>query len=114
MEENQQYPPSRGSIFLINLNPSKGNEIQDSRPCVIISPDEINLENDTIIIAPMTTGYHPYIFRIPCKSGGKSGHIILDQIRTIDKKHRLGQYLGKIDETTLKKCLSILQEMFAY
>lgn len=106
----------RGSVFLVNLNPSQGSEIQDKeygRPCVIISPNEVNLESDILIVAPMTTGNYPYIFRIPCSFGGKSSCIILDQIRTIDKKSRLSNYLGQIDNKTLEKCLSILQEMFA-
>lgn len=109
-----EKPPLRGSIFLVKLNPAQGNEIQNERPCVIISPDEINLEGDTLIVVPMTTGNYPYIFRIPCESGGKKGHIIIDQIRTIDKKNRLGKYLGQIDNKTLQECLLILQEMFAY
>jgi len=112
LSQNEK-PPLRGDIFLVKLNPTQGNEIQDERPCVIISPNEINLESDTLIIAPMTTGSYPYIFRIPYESEGKKGHIIIDQIRTIDKKNRLGKYLGQIDNKTLEKCLSILQEMFA-
>ena len=97
-------------VVLINLDPTIGHEIKKMRPCVIISPDEMNKYISTIIIAPMTTKSHPYPTRIPIKFGGKSGWIVLDQIRTVDKQ-RLIKKLGKLDSPTIKKIKAIIKEM---
>jgi mRNA interferase MazF len=78
----------------------------------VVSPDELNANLRTFIIAPLTTGGHPYPFRIPCRFGGKSGHVILDQIRTVDQE-RLVRRLGRVSPATLAQVLSTLQEMFA-
>ena|SRR5687767_1349338 len=104
--------PKRGEIFLINLNPSIGGEIKFMRPCLVISPDELNDNSSTIIVVPMTTGNHNYPFRIPCTFAGKHGHLILDQLKAVDKS-RLIEYKGTIDTQTLEQALNILQEMFA-
>ena len=102
----------RGDVFLVDLNPTRGGEIRKARPCVVVSPDELNEHLRTFIIAPMTSGGHPYPFRVPCRLGGKVGHIVIDQIRTVDQE-RLLRRLGRLPGSTLGKTLSVLQEMFA-
>ena len=103
---------SRFDVFLIRLDPTQGREIRETRPCVIISPDEMNLHIDTVIIAPMTTKGRPYPTRVPVRFKGKSGQIVLDQIRTVDKI-RLVKRVGKIDELTRTQVLTLLAELFA-
>ena len=102
----------RFDIYLINLDPTIGSEIKKTRPCLIISPDEMNRNINTVIIAPMTTKGTRYPTRVLCKFKGKEGQIVLDQIRTIDKT-RLVRKLGKIDSDTQKEVLEVLSEMFA-
>ena len=102
----------RGEVFLIDLNPTRGGEIRKTRPCAIVSPDELNAHVRTFIVAPLTTGGHRYPFRIPCRFAGRSGHVVLDQIRTVDHQ-RLVRRLGKLAPQTLRQALSVLQEMFA-
>lgn len=104
--------PQRGDVYLISLDPTQGREIQKTRPCVVVSPDELNAHLSTLIVAPMTTGGHPYPFRIPCRFQKKDGFIVLDQIRTVDRR-RLLRRLGRVTQTTLGKALDVLQEMFA-
>ncbi len=101
----------RGEVYLVSLDPTKGREIRKTRPCVIVSPDELNDHLSTFIVAPMTTGGHPYPFRIPCRFQGKDGFIVLDQLRTVDR-HRMVRRLGKVHSTTLQKVLGVLVEMF--
>lgn len=103
---------SRFDVFLVNLDPTLGHEIKNTRPCLIISPDEMNKHIETIIIAPMTTKGRSYPSRVPVSFQGKKGQIVLDQIRTIDKT-RLTRKLGRIDKRTAPKVLDVLQEMFA-
>lgn len=103
---------SRGEVYLVDLNPTRGGEIRKARPCVVVSPDELNGYLRTFIVAPLTTGSHAYPFRIPCRFKGRPGHIVLDQLRTVDQE-RLVQYLGDIVPATLEKALTTLQEMFA-
>ena len=103
--------PSRGDVFLVELDPVRGSEIRKSRPCVVISPDELNHHLRTAIVAPLTTGRHPYPYRIPCRFGGKSGHIVLDQIRTVDRE-RLRKRLGAVGPATLASVLRVLVELF--
>ncbi|MGH7656853.1 MAG: type II toxin-antitoxin system PemK/MazF family toxin [Gemmatimonadales bacterium] len=102
----------RGDIFLVALDPATGREIRKTRPCLVVSPDELNRSLSTFIVAPLTTGSHPYPFRISCRFGGKSGHIVLDQIRTVDRA-RLVRRAGRISATTLERVLAVLQEVFA-
>jgi len=97
-------------IFLINLNPTIGHEIRKTRPCVVISPDEINKNIQTVIIAPMTTKSHDYPTRVKVKFQGKNGLIILDQIRTVDKK-RLVKRLGRINRNEMEKVKHVIKEM---
>ncbi len=104
---------NRFDVYLINLDPTVGSEIQKTRPCVIISPDEMNRHIRTVIIAPLTTAGKEYPTRIPCEFKKKKGHIVLDQIRTIDKK-RLIKNLGVLDAETQLKVVSVLQQLFAF
>jgi mRNA interferase MazF len=102
----------RFDVFLVGLDPTIGSEIQKSRPCLIISPDEMNRHIKTVIIAPMTTQGRNYPTRVACKFQGKQGQIVLDQIRTVDKS-RLIRKLGRIDSQAEMKVLSVLHEMFS-
>jgi mRNA interferase MazF len=102
----------RFEVHLVNLDPPIGREIKKTRPCLIISPDEMNQHIATVIVAPMTTKGRPYPTRIPCAFQGKEGQIVLDQIRTVDKR-RLVKKLEQIDLTTQKAILVLLAEMFA-
>ena len=102
----------RGDVFLVNLDPTVGGEIQRARPCLVVSPDELNAHLRTFIVAPMTTGGHPYPFRLACRFRGRKGHVVLDQIRTIDRE-RLVRRLGAVPPRTVVRALTILQEMFA-
>jgi len=101
----------RGDIFLVSLDPTRGEEIRKTRPCVVVSPDELNAYLHTYIVAPLTTGSRQYPFRISCRFKGRSGHIVLDQIRTVDRE-RMAKKLGKLPSSTLTNVLTILQEMF--
>jgi mRNA interferase MazF len=103
---------ARGDVFVVDLTPTRGREIRKARPCVVVSPDELNAHLRTFIVAPLTTGSHEYPFRIPSRFRGKQGHVVLDQIRTIDRE-RLVEKLGRVSPATLTKCLKVLQEMFA-
>jgi len=103
---------SRFDIYLVNLDPTIGHEVRKTRPCLIVSPDEMNRYIGTVIIAPMTTKGRDYPTRVNLTFQGKKGQIVLDQIRTIDKI-RLIKRLGKIDKNTAQKVLEILGEMFA-
>jgi len=98
------------SIYLINLDPTIGHEMKKTRPCVVISPDEMNLNISTIIIAPMTTKSHVYPTRIPLTFQGKKGFIVLDQIRTVDKR-RLAGKLGKLTPAKIAEVKKVLNEM---
>lgn len=102
----------RGDIYLVNLDPTLGSEIQKTRPCVIISPPEIHDHLRTALIAPMTTGSPPAPFRIPVDFQGKSGLILPEQMRAVDKV-RLVKKVGELEAETLAKLLAVLQAMFA-
>jgi mRNA interferase MazF len=102
----------RFDVYLVNLDPTVGHEIKKSRPCLIISPDELNRYISTIIVAPMTTKGRTYPTRIPCIFQDKKGQIILDQIRTVDKS-RLLKRLGKIDIETQKEVFTVLANLFS-
>ena len=101
----------RGDVFLVSLNPARRGEIQKTRPCVVVSPDELNACLRTFIVAPLTTAGHPYPFRVPCRFEGRAGYVVIDQIRTVDRE-RLVRRLGKLSPSTLGRVLAILQEMF--
>jgi mRNA interferase MazF len=108
----ERNPVRRFEVHLISLDPTKGSEIRKTRPCVIISPDEMNKHIRTIIIAPMTSTIKNYPTRVTTTFQGKKGQIVLDQIRTVDKS-RLIKKLGSISSSAEEKVLSVLQEMFA-
>jgi len=101
---------SQYNIYLVNLDPTIGHEIKKTRPCLVISPDEMNQNIQTVIIAPMTTKSHKYPTRIPVTIQNKKGWIVLDQIRTIDNI-RIIKKIGKINIETIKKLKSTIKEM---
>jgi len=103
---------NRFEVYLVSLDPTIGREIRKTRPCLIISPDEMNHYVATVIIAPMTTKGREYPTRVNCSFNGKDGQVVLDQIRTVDKT-RLVHKLGEIDPKTKAKVLSVIAEMFA-
>ncbi len=102
----------RFDVYLANLDPTVGSEIQKTRPCLVVSPDEANRQLATVIIAPLTTKGHIYPSRVQCIFAGKNGQIVLDQIRTVDKS-RLLRRLGRVDTTVQKAVLAVLSGMFA-
>ncbi|HEY4958532.1 MAG TPA: type II toxin-antitoxin system PemK/MazF family toxin [Caldimonas sp.] len=101
-----------GQIWLAQLDPTLGSEIRKTRPCVVISPDDMNAHLRTVIVAPMTTGSRPAAFRIPVTFQGKQGLIVLDQLRTLDRV-RLVKRLGALRAQTLASTLKTLQAMFS-
>ena len=103
---------SRGEVYLVSLDPTRGHEIRKTRPCAVVSPDEMNHHLQTVIVAPMTTGGRVYLTRVPCQFKGKAGRLALDQLRTVDAE-RLVKRLGMLDRPTLRTVLAVLQEMFA-
>jgi mRNA interferase MazF len=102
----------RFDVVLISLDPTQGSEIRKTRPCLIISPDEMNRHIATVIVAPMTTKGRSYPSRVPCTFQGKRGQVVLDQVRTVDKT-RLVRKLGTISPGVQSKVLNVLQEIFA-
>jgi mRNA interferase MazF len=102
---------NRFEVYLINRDPTGGSEIRKTRPCLVISPDEINHHIRTMIVAPLTTRGQPYPTRVPCRFKGKDGQVVLDQIRTVYRS-RLIKKLGRIDSKTASAVLDVLQEMF--
>lgn len=104
--------PRRGDVYLISLDPTRGSEIRKTRPCVVVSPDELNDYLGTCLVAPMTTGGHPYPFRIACRFLDKEGHVVADQLRTVDRV-RMVRRLGALPRGTTNKVLGVLQRMFA-
>jgi len=103
---------NRFEVHLVTLDPTLGSEIQKTRPCLVVSPDEMNHHIRTVIVAPMTTKGQPYPTRVPCRFKGRAGQIVLDQIRTVDKT-RLVRRLGRLDPKTGMKVLAVLAELFA-
>ena len=103
---------TRGDIHLVRLDPTLGSEIKKTRPCVVVSPDELNAHLLTAVVAPMTTGGRAYPWRIRCRFQNRSGYVALDQLRTVDQE-RLVKRLGALSSDTLAEVLGGLQEMFA-
>ena len=103
----------RFDVYLVNLDPTIGHEIKEVRPCLIVSPDEINRFISTVLVAPMTTKGRNYPTRVKCVFQGKPGQIVLDQIRTVDKK-KLVRWLGALSKKAQLEVIDILQEMFSY
>lgn len=102
----------RFDVFLVNLDPTVGTEIRKTRPCLVISPDELNDYIQTVILAPMTTKSRAYPTRVACRFEDKDTQVVLDQIRTVDKR-RLVKHLGQIDLQTQRAVLDVLAELFA-
>ena len=103
---------TRGDVWLVALDPTVGSEIQKTRPCAIISPPEMHDHLRTVMVAPMTTSSRPAPFRIPINFQGKSGLILLDQVRTLDKQ-RLVRRLNVVERRTLRATLARLRDVFA-
>ena len=103
---------NRFDVYLINLDPTIGSEIHKTRPCLVVSPDEVNHNLRTAIVAPMTSRGRPYPSRVGCRFKGKLGQVALDQIRAVDRA-RLVKRLGRLDGPTSTLVLNVLQEMFA-
>ena len=104
--------PSRGEVHLVRLDPTLGSEIRKTRPCVVVSPDELNAYLRTVIVAPMTTAGRAYPWRVPCRFQSRSGFVALDQLRTVDSE-RLVKRVGRLTAPTMREVLARLQEMFA-
>ncbi len=104
--------PRRGQVWLVALDPTRGREIRKARPGVVVSPDELNAHLSTFVVAPLTTGARSRPTRIACRFRGRSGHVVVDQIRTIDRE-RMTRHLGRLAPATLRRTLEVLQEMFA-
>ncbi len=102
----------RFDVYLVNLDPTVGHEIKKTRPCLIVSPNEMNRHIATVIVAPMTTKAHSYPSRVKCRFEDKNAHVVLDQLRTVDKA-RLIKRLGRINGLTQNKVLNVLAELFA-
>ena len=104
--------PRRGDVYLVALEPTRGQEIRKTRPCLVLSPDELNNHLATFIVAPMTIGGHGYPFRIPCTFKRRAGFVVLDQVRTVDRS-RMVKKAGTLRATTVSEALGVLREMFA-
>src|SRR5436309_662505 len=103
---------TRFEVYLVSLDPTVGSEIKKTRPCLVVSPDELNRHIRTLLVAPMTTKGQPYPTRVPCRFKGKDGQVVLDQIRAVDRV-RLVKKLGRLDGKTSATVLDVLQELFA-
>jgi mRNA interferase MazF len=103
---------TRGDVHLVRLDPTLGSEIQKTRPCVIVSPDELNSHLHTVIVAPMTTVGRACPWRVRCRFQRRSGYVVLDQLRTVDRE-RLAKHLGALSTETMGEVLSGLQALFA-
>ena len=103
---------ARGDVHLVALDPTVGSEIKKTRPCLIVSPDELNQHLRTVIVAPMTTGGQAYPWRVACRFQNRSGCVALDQLRTVDSE-RLAKRLGRLSAAATTEVLETLQEMFA-
>ena len=104
-------PPRRGEVHLVGLDPTRGREMKKTRPCLVVSPDELNAHLQTVIVAPLTTAGGAYPFRVSCQFEGKAGLVVLDQIRTVDRE-RLLRRLGSLSKSTFESVLRVLREMF--
>jgi mRNA interferase MazF len=101
----------RGDVHLVRLDPTVGSEVRKTRPCLVVSPDELNDYLRAVIVVPMTTGGHAYPWRVPCRFQNRSGFVVLDQLRTVDEE-RLVKRLGRLSSGTTTTVLETLQEMF--
>lgn len=104
--------PLRGDVWLVGLDPTVGREIRKTRPCLVVSPDELNRSLTTVIVAPLTTGGHAYPFRVPIRVQRKAGFVVLDQLRTVDRV-RLLKRVGRGQVEAVQASLGVLRAMFA-
>lgn len=104
-------PLVRGEVHLVQLDPTRGSEIRKTRPCVVVSPDELNRQLNTVIVAPMTTSGRAYPFRVACRFQQRAGFVALDQLRTIDAERALRR-LGALTPDTTARVLNTLRELF--
>jgi len=105
-------PPQRDEVWLVTLDPTQGIEIQKTRPCLVISPDEMNQHLQTVIVAPMTTVTRPYPTRVALRFQGKRGQVVVDQLRAVDRQ-RLVRKLGTVSASTARVVSATLLEMFS-
>ena len=108
----RQSVASRGDVYIVQLDPTRGSEIRKTRRCLVVSPDELNDHLRTVIVAPMTTGGQAYPWRVQCRFQGRTGFVATDQLRTVDFE-RLSRRLGRLAPNSLTAVLSTLEEMFA-
>jgi mRNA interferase MazF len=111
-QRNRKSAISRGEVHLVDLDPTRGSEIRKTRPCVVVSPDELNHHLNMVMVAPLTTGRQPYPWRVSCQFAGRSGSVVIDQLRTVDTE-RLVKRLGTLDSVTFDSVLTKLQEVFS-
>lgn len=104
--------PRRGDVYLVALDPALGSEIRKTRPCVIVSPDDLNPTLGTYLVAPMTTRGRAYAFRIACRFRDRDGFVVADQLRTVDRV-RLMRRIGRLSPGTMTEVLDVLRRMFA-
>jgi len=104
--------PRRDEVWLVSLDPTHGPEIRKTRPCLVVSPDEMNRHLQTVIVVPMTTTIRPYPTRVPVRFQGKSGQAALDQLCAVDR-HRLVRKLGTVSPTFAQQASAVLLEMFS-
>jgi mRNA interferase MazF len=109
---SREDAPSRFDVFLTDLDPTRGSEINKPGPCVVVTPDDINHAMSIVIIAPMTTSVGDRPWRVACRFGGKNGQILLNQLRTVDRL-RFKRRLGRLDRKTAATVLDALADMFA-
>ncbi len=102
----------RGEVYLVALDPTRGAEIRKTRPCVVVSPDELNQHLRTVVIAPLTSVTRPLPFRVTCTFQGRRGQVVTDQLRTVDRE-RLVRRLGRLSDETRLAVLAVLRDMFA-
>jgi mRNA interferase MazF len=102
----------RGDVFVVALDPTIGREIRKTRPCVVLSPDELNRHLETVVVAPLTTGGYAYPYRVSCRFQKRDGFVVLDQLRAVDT-HRLVRKLGRLSPQAIASSLGVLQEMFS-
>jgi len=103
---------TRGEVYLVQLDPTRGSEIRKTRPCLVVSPDELNHHLLTVIVAPMTTGGQAYPWRVQCRFQSRAGFVAIDQLRTVDTE-RLVRRLGRLSPNSVAAVMAVLQEMFA-
>ena len=101
------------SVYWVELDPTQGSEIAKTRPCVVVSPDELNEYLNTVVIIPLTSTLHGYPFRVQCEVAGKLGELVIDQIRTVDKSRlNVNNPLGQLSKREIKILQDVINEMF--